>query len=233
MGLTGFGFGLIAMGAFPFLMSVAEANAIVLVLAFVVCVIGVVPVRRSIRFDVLWPVFIGSAVGVPLGVIYLVELNETVLRISLGVVLLLALAGEFIGRRRPRTAGTVMLASGTGARLAGVGIGVLSGAFGGAFSVGGPPIVLYLNGQLEEKTQIKASLLLFFIVNVSFRAPLFALSGVITVETLLLSLWALPTLIVGLAAGSMLHNRLDSGIVRRMIQILLVVSAAMMILNAV
>jgi uncharacterized membrane protein YfcA len=232
MGLTGFGFGLVAMGIFPFLMTVADANALVLMLAGVVCIAGVTPLIRQVRWDVLWPVLIGSAVGVPLGILYLVELNESILRISLGVVILSALAGtEYLSRRTQKPGRPAPERSGK-RRAVGAALGVFSGGFGAAFSVGGPPIVLFLNNHLSDKTQIKATLLMFFIFNMTFRAPLLAAAGVITTETLMLSLWSLPTLAVGLVSGSLLHTRLDSGVVRRLIQVLLVVSASMLIIRA-
>ena len=233
MGLTGFGFALVAMGVLPYVMTVAQANGVVLILAMIVCLVGVVPIRKKVRLDVLRPVWAGALLGTPLGVFYLVELNETVLRISLGAVILLAIAGSLLqGRDRDPEQSDQASGSPWKGRLTAAGVGVLSGAFGGAFSVGGPPIVLYLNSTISEKTEIKASLFGFFIVNMLLRGPLLIANGIVTRETLLLSALSLPALAVGLSVGTLLHDRLETRVVRIIIQVLLIISATLLILNA-
>lgn len=237
LGLTGYGFGLIAMGVLPYVMPVAEANAVVVPLALIVTVAGVFPLRRGLRLSVLWPLLVGAAVGVPLGVIYLVRLDERVLRISLGAIILLALGGSILASVRERRAESSPdraqsdYRSPKGRLLAGA-VGMVSGSFGGAFSVSGPPVVFYFSEVFSDKSTIKAHLLAYFTFVIAIRVPLLAASGVYSVGLLKLIALSLPVVGAGLWAGTALHNRLPTAVVRRIIQVLLAISAVLMIVRA-
>lgn len=237
VGLTGYGFGLIAMGILPYVMPVSAANGVVVPLALVVTVVGIVPLARELRFSILWPLFVGAAIGVPMGVVYLVRLNEGVLRLSLGVVILVALAGSVFASLRarwgpPGDAHARETRPGTAspaARIVAIVVGAVSGAFGGAFSVSGPPVVLYFSEVLAGKRAVKAHLLAYFVFVVAARLPILAVSGVINRETLGLGAPMLPVVGLGLWMGTLLHDRLPAQSVRRIIQALLAVSATLLI----
>ena len=248
-GLTGYGFGLVAMGILPYVMSVAEANALVVPLAFVLTIVALIPLRRELTVRLLWPVALGALAGVPIGVVYLIRLDEGVLRLSLGVIIFIALAGSIFGgireRRRAAMAGgggsdaaerSAVPRSGRGRiaarRIGAVGVGLVSGAFGGAFSVSGPPVVLYLSEILPGKRRLKAHLLAYFNFVISIRLILLSASGVITAEVLKTAVWMLPALGIGVFAGTILHNRLPTQIVRVIIQGLLAISALLLIVAA-
>lgn len=245
VGLTGYGFGLVAMGILPYVLTVAEANAIVGVLGLAVMVAALVPLRFVIEWRLVVPLIAGAAAGVPLGVIYLVRLDERVLRISLGVVILFALAASLWSSHRARREARAAAPRGPAGRpetrgrpgrtlsflLASL-VGFSSGALGGAFSVGGPPIVLFLSGKLESKRAIKASLVAYFTFVIGFRLPILAASGVLTGPLLVRSAIVSPAVVAGLVLGTIMHNRLSSEMVRRVIQVLLAASATMMIVGA-
>ena len=242
IGLTGYGFGLVAMGILPYVLTVAESNAIVAVLGLAVVIAAVVPLRKAIEWRLVVPLIAGAAAGVPVGVFYLVRLDERVLRISLGVVILFALAVSLWTSHRARQA-TRSGRAAAGARpepqdepwrtrLVAAVVGLASGALGGAFSVGGPPVVLFLNAKLTSKRAVKASLIAYFTFVIALRLPILAASGVLTGSLLLRSVMLAPAVAAGLILGTVLHNRLSSEAVRRVIQVLLAVSAVMMIAGA-
>jgi uncharacterized protein len=247
IGLTGYGFGLVAMGFLPYVFTVAEANAVVVPLGWLITVVALVPLRRHVSLAMLWPLFLGAVVGVPLGVVYLVRLDERILRVSLGVIILLALAASLYvaARTRRETSTTTRRTAGSGARdrvertprgpvarLLAVAVGVVSGSFGGAFSVSGPPVVVYINEVHRDKTVIKANLLAYFVFLISVRVPLLVVSDVLTADLLLVAVLMLPSVALGLWVGTLLHNRLPTHIVRYCIQSLLAVSAVLLIVGA-
>jgi uncharacterized membrane protein YfcA len=117
-------------------------------------------------------------------------------------------------------------------RLVAALVGLASGALGGAFSVGGPPVVLFLNAKLRSKRAVKACLVAYFTFVISLRLPILAASGVLTGPLLLRSVLLAPAVAAGLILGTVLHNRLSSEAVSRVIQVLLAVSAVMMIVGA-
>lgn len=246
IGLTGYGFGLVAMGVLPYLTDVPTANALVAVLALPVTVSALVAIRRSVDLARLVPMLVGAALGVPLGVLYLIRIDERIVRISLGAIILLAVVVSVFGARRSRTAGDTPGRASTapgeppapslrrtpGRWLGVAGIGVVSGSCGGAFSVSGPPVVLYLNEARRDKTAIKATLLAYFTFVVTSRLPFLVAGGVLTGPLMLRALTLLPVVGGGLIVGTRLHNRLPSDAIRRIIQVLLAASAVLLLSGA-
>ena len=237
LGLTGYGFGLVAMAGLPFVLSVAEASAFVVPLALNVTVVAWIPLRNEVHASFLWPVIVGAVVGVPLGVIYLVQLNDTVLRVSLAAGILSGRAGSVLmslrSRRASRRSASHGSASrGRGGRVVAIVIGALSGSLGGAFSVSGPPVAFYFAEVFSNKITMKAHLLAYFMVVMTIRLPLLAVSGVYTLSLLLLIAGALPIVGAGLWAGTVLHRRLPADVVRGVVQALLAASAVLMIVRA-
>jgi uncharacterized protein len=223
MSLTGFGYGLVAMGAYPNVMGVAEANFLTSSLAIVVIVINLIPIRRSIRFKILWPILLSALVGIPFGVYGLVHLDERVLRIALGSFILVSLAvNVFLSGGRIRKPNTLV------ALVA----GLLSGALGGAFSISGPPLTFYLSSVLEDKEELKANQLFYFLLTVSARIPLLVAGGVVTRDLSLTAAILVVPMIFGLIVGMFAYSRMPSLWVRRVVQVLLAVSAVSLIVRA-
>lgn len=257
IGLTGYGFGLVAMGFLPYVFPVAEANAIVVPLGLLITIVALIPIRRQVSLGVAWPLYVGAAIGIPLGVVYLVRLDERILRISLGAIILVALlASVYVAVREARSgrrshgggttsrpasspvgrassaARPMVRPRGAAARLIAVLVGVVSGSFGGAFSVSGPPVVVYFNELYRDKRAIKANLLAYFTFVIAVRVPVLVASGVITGGTLLTAAMMLPSVALGLWVGTLLHNRLPTRVVRYVIQGLLAVSAMLLMVGA-
>lgn len=230
MGLTGFGFGLVTMGVLPYVMTVATANGHVVILGTTVIIAALVPVIRRVQLDLIWPLFLGAAIGVPIGVFYLVQMNESVLRVTLGIVILTAVMTQLRGSKVGRPSINPRSVVG---RFVTTGVGLTAGMLGGAFSVGGPPVVIFFNQTLRDKTDIKANLLAYFLFSVAARTPLLAANEILTAEVLTNSLLALPLLAAGLVAGSLLHRRLSTSVVRYVVMGMLIVSASLLILEAV
>jgi uncharacterized membrane protein YfcA len=239
-GLTGYGFGLIAMGLLPYVFTVADANAIVSLLAVLTTLVALVPLRSQVTPRLLRPLLAGAIIGVPLGVVYLVRVDERILRLSLGVIILLALgASLYAGRRAVRrraagspqepAAGPVGGDQRSPGRVLPFGIGIVSGSLGGAFSVSGPPVVMYFSEAIDDKHSVKANLLAYFTFVIAIRIPFLAASGVVTADLLRTAALMLPAVALGLWAGTLLHNRLPARAVRVVIQAMLALSAILMI----
>ena len=110
-----------------------------------VIVFNLVPLRGYLRWRLILPIVLGTAAGTSVGVWGLIRMPERALLVGLGIVILVALALSEIrrkpGSRKPNTP------------LA-LGVGVVGGAFGGAYSVSGPPVTLYLTSLLDDKHEI-------------------------------------------------------------------------------
>jgi uncharacterized membrane protein YfcA len=96
-----------------------------------------------------------------------------------------------------------------------VGVGLLSGFFGGLAGVWGPPILLYLHAlDASKRAQVRALGLSFFGGSVMLTAA-HARSGLLSGEALTLTLAMIPPTLLGMAAGLMVQDRLDQRTFRR------------------
>ena len=218
--ITGFGFGLVSMSVFPLLMSVREANMLTTLLALPVILINLIPSWRSMKPKILLPLMAFTLVGAPLGIFFLVRLNERYLLLGLGVVIILTLALNAFRSNEREWKPRLWLAA-----IA----GTVGGAFGGAYATSGPPITLYLSGIIKGKVELKTNLLAYFLFIVVIRLIFFGFVGMFTSELMRNFLIALFPLAAGIAAGTLLFKRLSSRWIHRIVQALLCVSAVILI----
>lgn len=133
-GLSGFGFGMLAIALLSPLIGYRDAMGLLVVLNVFINLCNFA--FHGVRFS--WKgtggVIGGLLVGVPVGMFCVTVLNEHVLFILLGLFL-------------AYSAGTVLWSKARGRPVAGPGrgwvAGGLSGFFGGGFNAGGPPMVNY------------------------------------------------------------------------------------------
>ena len=223
IGLTGMGFGIVAMGFFPLFMPISESNVIVSILAVPVILVNFITIRKHNQLKILLPLLITTLACVPIGVWGLVRLNERVLLIGLGAIILLSLVASQIAFRGGIRKPSVPLA---------VTAGVLSGTFGGAYSISGPPAALYLTAVLTEKKELKASLLFVFLVQIIFRLILLFARGIGTGTNLKMAAILMVPVVLGYLISIPLFSRIPAVWIRRLTQGMLAVSSVMLIIRA-
>jgi uncharacterized protein len=146
----------------------------------------------------------GALIGVPIGTYFLSRLDPVTTRwiISCFVfaLLLLLLSGwRYRGKDFPAVT---------------AGIGALSGFCSGLAQTGGPPIVGYWLGRPIASVIARANILLFFAASDFFSAVSYALTGLITADTLRFSLLVGPVYAVGVGLGAALFGRASETLFR-------------------
>ncbi|MBL8576741.1 MAG: sulfite exporter TauE/SafE family protein [Mesorhizobium sp.] len=148
---------------------------------------------------------IGAVVGVPAGTYLLTHMDGVSIRWGItGIVvcLLLLLMSGWRYHGRPHGAMTI-------------GVGFTSGLFSGAAQVGGPPVVAYwLGGAIAPQT-VRANIVLYFAISSVISVTSYLIAGLITWESVMLSLLIGPTFALGLFAGARLFNRANEATFRR------------------
>ncbi|MBI5774685.1 MAG: sulfite exporter TauE/SafE family protein [Verrucomicrobia bacterium] len=197
-GLSGFGFGLVAMGVLPLLMDFKDAIVVVTILNVVVSVITFCLHRARFEWRPGAALLLGAGAGVPLGVALLAGVGSVVLLRLLGALMCLFAVNELVlSRKWP---GQIP------ARF-GLLFGLLSGGLGGAFNMGGPPAVAYAWSQPWSKEQIVALLQVVFGLSAVLRLALLGGAGMLGRHALEVSFWALlPVLLALLAGGAYLQK---------------------------
>jgi hypothetical protein len=171
----------------------------------------------QLRREVIWPrlvdLLLGTVLGTPVGVWILATLPGTTLKRLIGVMLLAIVVIEWCGAYPRQLCG----------RRWGIGAGVLSGLFGGALAIPGPPVILYVVAQGWPPRTIKAMLQAFFLLNQSLNFLGHWWAGLVTPDVLWLGmLYALPAS-AGFTLGIYLFARVDQLLFRRLIFLLLFV----------
>lgn len=222
-GATGFGFAVLLMGLFPIIIGIKDANVVVTLLGIVLPLYLLYPIRHYIRWRVLAPVLVATAVGIPLGVWGLVRFPESIMMRSLGAFLILYLAYDlFIKGRLGKSVSPAF----------GYVAGGLGGAFAGAFTAGGPPVVAYFTSLDLGKHALKANILVFIFLTVIYKIGFFIYHGLITVETIEVAAVLLVPSFLGMFVGQFLFSRMPTKLFQRVVQALLFLSAVYMILTA-
>ncbi|MGA1829527.1 sulfite exporter TauE/SafE family protein [Rhizobium wenxiniae] len=191
-GFSGFGGALIFVPLASAVTSPAIASALLLVIDGVMT-LGMVPEgwRKANRREV-FTMLAGAVVGVPAGTAVLSLLPSITLRWIISIVVLGLLIFLISGWRyhgRPKTWLTV-------------GVGALAGLFGGAAQMSGPPIVAYWLGGAIERNVVRANLVLYFALGTIISATSYIVTGILTLEVLLIALVAGPGYGIGLTFGS-------------------------------
>lgn len=163
-----------------------------------------------------------SFVGVPVGIYALAYLPDGLMKIGLGAFLILySFYSLFIPRLPSYDKNWIAMPT-----------GVIAGALGSAFSTNGPPVVIY--GMLRHlaPAAFRGTLNAFFTANNVAIIGGLATSGILTLSTLKLVLFCIPTMILGSFAGQYVHQRISVNVFRVMVFLLLIASGAMLIKGA-
>jgi uncharacterized membrane protein YfcA len=222
-GLSGFGFGLVAMALLPLLMGIKLANAFVSFCGLAIFASLTIPLRKHIAWKTLVPLLVGTALGVPIGIYVLVNLPEA---------LLLKILAGFILTYVAYTLLTQNKAHFHMDRRWGYLAGFTSGIISGALSAGGPPVIMYCDSLDLGKKGFKATLQVYFVLMILYKIPLLYVTGLLTAELWRTLLYYSPFVAVGTAGGVLLFRRLSDRWFHRLVLILLTAFAVIMIVKS-
>ena len=219
--LAGFGVALVAMALLPGLVGVQIAVPLVAVLALVLETILTIRYKDSFDFKTVWPIALASIIGIPLGVWALSGINEVFLTKSLGVLISGYALYSLFKFQLPELRHPAW----------GLSAGFLSGLFGGAFNIAGPPYIIYGNCRRWPPARFKGNLQALFVVNSLVVFASHYASGNITANVWNYFLWSLPALILGALLGTSLDRYISPEIFRKIVLWLLVILGIRLIIG--
>jgi len=150
--VTGFGLALVSMGLLAQTLGVQVAAPLIALTAAPLELIVLVRHRRSLNLSAVWRLALGSMIGIPIGLLGVRYLNEKVVLVVLGVVII---AYALYALRTPKL--PELKESGWA-----YGFGFLAGILGGAYNTAGPPTVLYGSSRQWSPAEFKTNLQGFF-----------------------------------------------------------------------
>jgi uncharacterized protein len=223
-GLAGFGTGLVALGIWLHALPPAAAATLVVACSVFAQLLTLPAIRHAIRPSLIWPFVVSGLLGVPVGTALLRHLDPDAFKLGTGL-LLVAFSTFLLLHRRP-------IRLRFGGRAADGTIGFAGGILGGLAGLSGalPTVWASLRGWGKDERRA-----VFQTFNLSvLTAALFAhaATGLITVETGLLILLALPGTTVGAWLGARAYRRLSDRSFHEVVLGLLLASGLFLVWNA-
>ncbi len=205
--VSGFGFALIALPLLTCVLSVKTAIILVLVLSIAARIFNMLQTRSSWQGRVVFTLFLGSMVGALPGALALKYLPMAQAELLLGGVIVVA--AFFMNRHTYFPVKNKKLG-----RLA---AGFVSGLFGTATGVSGPPIVLYCLNEGMEKTAMRSNMIWYFGLQSFFTLLVNYWAGnTKTVTDWLLLAALLPAMFLGVVLGNRAFKKIDQALFQKL-----------------
>jgi uncharacterized membrane protein YfcA len=211
-GTAGFGFALVSV---PLLSLVATPKLVVplaVVYGFAINFFLFLRFRQHIDWPKLWPLVVGIAPGVPVGIYTLKHAEDVVIRKLLGSVIIVYALWGLLMRAERRYA-----VSRFWGLLAGFGGGLL----GGASAMSGPPAIIYVSLNQWDKNLSRATLQSYFLITGAFLILGLAIEEILTFRVLRFSLLYLPPTALGGMMGYWVFKKISTRLFHRVILFLL------------
>ncbi|HEY3589414.1 MAG TPA: sulfite exporter TauE/SafE family protein [Buttiauxella sp.] len=219
---AGFGGGLTTMPLITLLLPVKMAAPMSVIVGTATALYATWLSRKETDWKSAAVLIAFSLLGIPVGLYALSYLPDHIMKVGLGAFLIIYSFYSLFIPRLPVYDKRWIAAP----------MGVVAGALGAAFSTNGPPVVIY--GMLRNlgPAAFRGTLNAFFTVNNIAIIGGLATGGILTISTIKLVMFCIPTMILGSIVGQYVHKRIPVSVFRIMVFILLIASGAMLIKGA-
>ncbi|WP_416147359.1 sulfite exporter TauE/SafE family protein [Salipaludibacillus sp. HK11] len=224
-GVSGFGFGLIAMSFLPLLFTVKESTLLVVALAFVLSVSIAVQMFRHIQWKAIIILLSAALLGRICAFFILDQHGDNdILKVLLGIFLI-AVVVYFFKSKRPdvnRVTNRTWLPA-----LLGLGGGLV----GGVFAVGGPFFVFYMLLIFSnDKYAYSANLQVSFVMTSLTTILLHGINGDFNVDFFVYFLVGVISVLVGSRIGVLFFKRISQENIKKLAAVVVAVAAINLIL---
>ncbi len=214
IGAVGFGFGLTTSPTLLLFLDPQTVVVVVNAVAIIAFALVMVETREEAKFREQTPLAIAGAIGTPIGVFALSQLDASVLRIAIGI-LVLALTALVVFKSEWR----VPYPQFTGPIL-----GLISAAMTTGLTIGGPILVLFFLGCGMKRQELRASMAYFFTIMYIAAAIGYATQGLFTAERLILIAASAPGVAIAFWIATRLTGRMNETIFRRAVVTIITIS---------
>lgn len=199
----GFGEALIAVPFFLLFLPVDVAVPLAVMLSIVIALVVVIQDHKKIHFHSAKWLIIYAVLGLPLGILILTYANETIVKTGLGILIILySLYSLYFTKNKALEEDNKFWL---------FVCGFLSGVFGGAYGLNGPPLVVYGNLRQWTAKHFRATLQAYFLPVSLLSVVGYYSKGLITTEVNIYFLYSLITTIPAIFLGRYLNHKLKDG----------------------
>ncbi len=219
--VTGFGLALVSMPLLVPLLGLQVATPLVAIVAVVAELLLLLRYRADLNLRAVSRLTAAALLGVPLGIVALRQVDEGIVTVLLGVIILGYALYALFGPPLPALSHPGWA----------YGFGFFSGILGGAYNAVGPPVIIYGNCRRWPPAEFKSNLQGFFLVNSIFILGGHILSGNFTAVVGQHALIAVPAILLAVLLGFRLDRHLNPERFRRIVLFVLLGLGASLLLQ--
>lgn len=221
----GFGESLIAVPLLVFFMPLEIAVPLSVLISIVVAGVVVVQDKKEVYFYSAKWLIIYAAMGIPIGLYLLIYGNEALIKSILGAFIILYSIYSLISKRTFQIKGNNK-----------IGLFIcrfLSGVFGGAYGINGPPLVMYGNMRNWSAQHFRATLQAYFLVASSIGMIGYWYKGLWTTSVSCYFMISLPVIIPTIFLGRFLNKKLKNNTFLKYVYVGLICIGLLLIKQAI
>lgn len=219
--LSGFGFALLVMPLLTLVLGVQTAAPLVALAALTVYTVNVTRFRQAINAGEVLRLGLASALGVPMGIWVLANVEGTLVEQVLGLLLILFAVYSLA---RPTSS---WIPSARWVYPA----GFVAGCLGGAYNTPGPPAIVYGTLRQWPRDQFRAVMQSLFLINGVLVVASHLTAGHLTRPVLTYYLYTAPALALGILLASRVDGKVDQGRFRTLVMIMCLVLGISLLLG--
>ena len=211
--VAGFGLPMIAMPVLVALFGIRAAVPLMAIIILELQLVMIVRYRMALNIQTVWRISAAAILGIPIGVLFLSRIPETITITLLGLMLILYALYSILNFPVPalKNPGWAYF------------FGFLGGMGGGAYNMAAPPMIVYADTQRWEPQLFKGNLQGYFLIITLVAILTHSLSGNVTGDVLQKSLIAIPFVLMGAFTGFFLDRFINPVVFRKIVLALLLV----------
>lgn len=219
----GFGESLVAVPLFLFFLPVDIAVPLSVMLSVIIALVIVIQDHKKIHFYSAKWLILYATLGVPVGIMILTYGNEVLVKIGLGILIILysLYSLRFNNNKTLKEDNKFWLFV----------CGFLSGIFGGAYGLNGPPLVVYGNLRQWSPKYFRATLQAYFLPVSLISIIGYYVKGLVTSQVNTYFLISLITAIPAIFLGRYLNHQLKDGTFFKYVYFGLIVISLILIIS--
>jgi len=221
-GATSFGFSLIAVPLLALILPLSDITPMLVLFSLLLNIILFSKIKGDVNKKQITILIIFGLIAVPLGIHGLKSLDESYIKIAVGIIVIISAISLNFGFKVHFKNQT--LAYGL--------TGFFSGILNGASSLSGPPVILMLSNEGVNKDNFRKTLSTYFMILNLFSLPIFFKSGMLTKDVLINTGKLLPAMLLGTLIGIGLGNRLPEKQFKKITLVLIFVMGIMTLISA-
>jgi len=217
---TGFGFSILATPFLLLLFRPAQAIQINLILSLVISAALIAKIRKDIDYGILKRLVIGSAAGLPLGIVIFSLIDIGYLKLGVSLIILALTVMLMLKFRINQSRGRDLA------------VGGLSGSLTTSIGMPGPPLLLYFSGTDTQKAKLRGTTLAFYLFIYSLSLIIQVIVAGTSKTVWVSSGIALPLVFIGLFIGQRLFNVINQRVFQIFTYIILIFTGVYMLIES-